>query len=400
MSIARYCSASSARSGWPPAYPTTASAQQDFKIGVVESLTGGFVGPARDTMDGVEAWVKVRGLPGKKIVLTTLDDETNPVSAANAFRRLAGDPDIRLIYLFIPSSSALAVKTLASEFKVPIISGGAADALGTPADPYLFKVAPATRDFMTRARAVRAEEGLQERRAAQHDRCVRPERNRQHQETRPGIRHRNRRRRNDGVEDTNVNAQLTKIRAANPDMIYDGAASRAAILSFKQIKQLGLTMPLIVTQAVISKAVLRRNRRRRRSRRPDCPDPARLVRHRGRRRHCQALCRTREGDRPQAVYYDTFGFDVGLITEAAVKNSDGTRQGIRDALEKLKGLPALNGPITYSPEDHTGQNFKSDRHRPAGEQALPGAGAELARAPDVRDDGLVMRSSSSCSCPG
>ena len=32
-------------------------------------------------------------------------------------------------------ATALAVKSLASEFKVPIISGGAADALGTPADP-------------------------------------------------------------------------------------------------------------------------------------------------------------------------------------------------------------------------------------------------------------------------
>ena len=59
------------------------------------------------------------------------------------------------------------------------------------------------------------------------------------------------------------------------------------------------------------------------------------------------------------VYYNTFGFDVGLMTEAAVKNSDGSRQGIRDALEKLQNLPALNGPITYTTEDHTGQNFES-----------------------------------------
>jgi len=54
-----------------------------------------------------------------------------------------------LIYLFINSSSALAVKSLASEFKVPIVSGGAADSLGVPADPYLFKVAPGIHDFMT-----------------------------------------------------------------------------------------------------------------------------------------------------------------------------------------------------------------------------------------------------------
>jgi ABC-type branched-subunit amino acid transport system substrate-binding protein len=58
-------------------------------------------------------------------------------------------------------------------------------------------------------------------------------------------------------------------------------------------------------------------------------------------------------------YFATFGFDVGLMTEAAVKNSDGSREGIRNALEKLHDLPGLNGPISYTPQDHTGQNFKS-----------------------------------------
>ncbi len=105
--VAKFCrSVLLPRSRSRLAISVPAHAQQDFKIGIVESLTGGFAGPARDTMDGLEAWLKARGLPGKKVVFTTLDDETNGVNAANAFRRLAGDPDIHLIYLFIPSSSA------------------------------------------------------------------------------------------------------------------------------------------------------------------------------------------------------------------------------------------------------------------------------------------------------
>jgi branched-chain amino acid transport system substrate-binding protein len=59
------------------------------------------------------------------------------------------------------------------------------------------------------------------------------------------------------------------------------------------------------------------------------------------------------------VYSNTFGYDVGLITEAAVKNSDGTRQGIRDAMEKLKDLPGVNGPISFTPQNHTGQDYRS-----------------------------------------
>src|SRR4051812_36958102 len=60
-----------------------ASAQEPFKIGVVASVSGGFAAAAKDTIDGWRAWEKARGLPGRQIVLETLDDETNPVSATN-----------------------------------------------------------------------------------------------------------------------------------------------------------------------------------------------------------------------------------------------------------------------------------------------------------------------------
>ncbi len=60
------------------------------------------------------------------------------------------------------------------------------------------------------------------------------------------------------------------------------------------------------------------------------------------------------------VFFNVFGFDVGLITAAAVEHSDGSRQGIRDALEKLKDLPAINGPVTlHARGPSTGQDARS-----------------------------------------
>ena len=336
-----------------------ARAEPDFKVGVVMSLTGGFAGPARDSMDGMAAWIKVRGLPGRTLKLTTLDDETNGVSASNAFRRLAGDADIRLIYLFVPSSSALAVKTLASEFKVPIISSGAADTLGVPPDPYLFKVAPAVRDFMIRLAQYAQQKGYRRLALLEANDAYGQSEIANMRKLAPeyGI---------DlvavetlGVEDTNFNAQLTRIRAANPDALYDGATGRAAILSFKQIKQLGLTMPLIMGQPVVAKPFFEGIGG------PEVADglivPIQLgtfgTKVGG--ESAKLYAELEKGLGHNGVYFNTFGFDVGLITEAAVGNSDGSRQEIRDALEKLKGLPAVNGPVTYTAEDHTGQNFKS-----------------------------------------
>jgi branched-chain amino acid transport system substrate-binding protein len=337
-----------------------AQAQQEFKIGIVLSLSGGFVAAAKDTMDGVEGWEKAHGgLAGKKIVYEKLDDETNPVTAANAFRRLAGDKDVKLIYLFINSSAALAVKTLASEFKVPIVSGGAADALGTPAEPYLFKVAPAVRDFMRVLAQYAKDKGYKKIALLNMTDAFGQSEAKNFKELAPQFGLEIVAAETMGVEDTNVNAQWAKIRAANPDMIYDGAASRAAIIAYKAYKQLGMTTPIVVTQAAISKAFFDAIGG------PKEADgllvPIQLgnfgAAAGGEAAKFYGELQTAMGRTPP--YFATFGFDVGLITEAAVKNSDGSREGLRNALEAIKDLPGLNGPISYTKDDHTGQNYKS-----------------------------------------
>ena len=230
-----------------------ASAQQEFKIGVVLSLSGPFVSGAKDIMDGAEAWSKVRGLPGKKVVFEKLDDETNPVAATNAFRKLAGDEKVKLIYCFVNSTGAFAVKALASEFKVPILCSGGADALGIPADPYFYKIVPLARDFMKVFAKFAQKQGYNRvafltandafgQNDVKNFRELAPQYGLQFvaSEVVAG-------------EDTNFNAQLTRIKAAKPDIIYDGTNGRLAILTLKQIKQLGIVAPIIVSQAALTK---------------------------------------------------------------------------------------------------------------------------------------------------
>ena len=330
-----------------------------FKIGVVASLSGAFAIAAKDSIDGVQAWAKNRGLPGRKIVFETLDDETNPVNAANAFRRLASDPDIKLIYLLIPSNSALAVKSFASEYKIPIISGGGADTLGIPADPWLFKVSPANRDYMIAVSEYMKKKGYKRLASLYSTDAYGQFDITNLRDLAPKYGYEIVAAESFAVEDTNFNAQIARIRAAKPDLIYSSASGRASILFFKQYQQLGITTPLIMTGAAISKPFF------------DAlggadkadgvmtsvqlgvfgpkigGDTARLY----------AEMEKTLGHTP--AYFNAFGYDVGLITEAAVGASDGTRQGIRDALEKLDSLPAVNGPVTYRPGDHTGQDNRS-----------------------------------------
>ena len=335
-----------------------ASAQQEFKVGIVASVSGGFAAAAKDTIDGWRAWEKAHGLPGRKITVETLDDETNPVSASNAFRRIASDPSVNLIYLFIPSNSVMAVKSLASEFKVPIIAGGAADAIGIPADPWLFKVAPAVRDFMTVLSQYAQKKGYKRIASINSADAFGQAEITNLKELAPKHGLSIVAAETFNVEDTNFNAQLTRIRAAKPDLIYNGASGRAAILTWRAFQQMGFKQPLVVTQAAVSKAFFDAIGS------PEAADGLMTPMQTGVFGGAAAADTKLYADMEKAlgrtpVYFNTFGFDVGLITEAAFKGSNGTRQGLRDALEAMRDLPAVNGPVTYTTKDHTGQNFRS-----------------------------------------
>jgi branched-chain amino acid transport system substrate-binding protein len=339
------------------------SAAQDaptpFKIGVIASLTGPFAAPSKDTLDGINAWIKVHGLPGKKIQLEVLDDETNPVNASNIFRRLASDPQVKMIYMLGNSNSGLAIKSFASEYKVPIITGGGADTLGIPANPWDFKVAPSNKDNMRAVvdfakkrgyKTIAHIYGTDSYGQLDHKNLV--------VEAKEG-----------GVklvssesfaiEDTNFNAQFARIKAANPDMIYSSGSGRAAILLFKTYKLLKLPMPLLVTQSAVTDAFYDSIGGR------DKANGLLVAAQRsafgtalgGATAKYFTELKDALGHTPP--YFATFGYDIGIITAAGVPATDDTRQNIRDHLEAIKDLPALNGPISYTPENHTGQDFRS-----------------------------------------
>jgi branched-chain amino acid transport system substrate-binding protein len=339
---------------WGPARAT-----EDLKIGVVASLSGPFASAASDEDAGVRAWVKARGIKGRQIVFETLDDETNPVNAINVFRRLASDPGVHLIYALTNSNSAMSIKTIAAEFKVPIVSSGAVEDLGVPADPWLFKVAPGPRDMMivlckyavgrgyTRIASLhtkdafgQAEERYLREIAATNNLDLASV------ET-------------FAPDETNFTAAVVHTRAANPELIYNGATGRSGILTFKQFMQLKNTTPIAVQQATISKAFFEAIGGV--SVADGVLTPSQIgafgAAIGGKTAELYAELAAALGRTP--VYLNTFGYDVGLITEAAISNSDGSRQGIRDALEGLKDLPGVNGPISFTPTNHTGQDYRS-----------------------------------------
>jgi branched-chain amino acid transport system substrate-binding protein len=228
-----------------------------------------------------------------------------------------------------------------------------------PADRYLFKVAPSSRDMMVVLCEYAQQKGYK-RIASLHSKDAFgavEEHNLKELAPKYGL---------DlvaveefSIEDTDFTAQIVRIRAASPQLIYNGATGRPGILTFKLIQQMRVTVPMAVQQADVSKALFDAIGGAAAADGLMTPsqvgafgsaiggDTARLY----------LELRTALGRAP--VYLNTFGYDVGLITEAAVKGSDGSREGLRDTLDKMKDLPALNGPVTFTPTDHTGQDYRS-----------------------------------------
>jgi branched-chain amino acid transport system substrate-binding protein len=347
---------------FPSALRSAFAQAGDFKIGVVSSMTGPAAPFFREYADGFRAyathWNARGGINGRKIALTFVDDESNAVQAVNGYRRVAGDAETMLAWVAGPSGGGLGIKAIASELKLPVVSGGALDALGLPADPYYFKIAPANRDFLklfiewTKARGYKkiaiigsndaygqAEESVFKELAAAAGLEI------------AVYEH-------FAVTDTSFSSQLVRVRSAQPDIVYVSATGTPAILIYKQYRQLGLKTPLCMMLGAINEAFYQAIGG------PAAADgvlvPG-LLGMLGEKTKGPAVAMVRQlaevlGKPPSLG--NSLGWDIGIVTEVALKNSDGTRQGIRDALDRIRELPAINGPVTYTPENHIGQDTR------------------------------------------
>ena len=342
--------------------PGRAQAAGDFKIGIVASLTGPAAAFSKDWAEGFDiyakSWTGRGGFKGRKIVTTLLDDETNPVAAINAFRRLAADPEISVIWIALASQTALGIKAIASEFKVPVVSGGGVDALGKPADPWFFKIAPGGSDYVaavvefakrkgyTKIASLHATDAIgQADKAWITDFAKKANITIVAQET-------------FATSDLNFTPQLLKIRNAKPDLVYNGATGNPAILVFKQVKQFEMTMPMILSQAAINRAFFE-----------GIGGPAQAegfysvisigaVANEAGGETARVFGELAKALGRTPVLFHTFGWDTGILTEWAANNSDGSRQGIRDAMEKAREIPAINGPLTFTADNHIGQDTR------------------------------------------
>jgi branched-chain amino acid transport system substrate-binding protein len=344
------------------AFPAFADGPADFKIGVIGSLSGPAAAYSREYVEGllayVKAWNQRGGVKGRKIVAEVLDDGTDAANAVTAFRREATDPATMVIWAALGSQTALALKAIAGDFKVPVVSGGGVDKLGLPAEPWFFKVSQGSADLAkaliagARMRDVKTMATLNGTDATGEDDAKRV---RELAEA-AGIKIVAAER--FALSDLNFTAQLVRIRNANADLFWNQSTGGPAIRVYEQAQQLQLKTPMAVSFAAVSGAFFTGigGADRAAGIFSVIPFGALAGDVGGTVTKIYQDASTALGK--PALLFDTIGWDTALVTEHAVTVSDGTRDGIRAALDQIKDLPAINGPFTYTPENHIGQDAR------------------------------------------
>ncbi|MCC6133860.1 MAG: ABC transporter substrate-binding protein [Candidatus Contendobacter sp.] len=164
-----------------------------------------------------------------------------------------------------------------------------------------------------------------------------------------------------GNKDTDITAQLTKIRATDAQAIINFGFGQTPAIVTKNIKQLGIKLPVYQSHGVASKTFI-----------DLAGDAAEGVRLPAAALVVAEQLPDSDPQKPVLLAYkkqyeakygpvSTFGghaYDGLFIAVEAVKRAGGTDKAkVRDQIEKTKGFIGASGVFNMTPEDHMGLNL-------------------------------------------
>jgi len=342
--------------------PAASPAADTYKIGGIFSSTGraSFLGdPEKKTMQMVVDAVNARGgIDGHMLEAVIYDSEGDPQKAVSAINKLTHRD--RVIAVIGPSTTptTLAVAPFAERSRVPMISCAAGIKITDPVKPWIFKTAQSDVLAVSAAYRHMNETGI-------HTIAILTVSNSygesgkhqlENQAKEFGIRIV--RAENFGAKDTDMTAQLTKIRKASPEAIVCWGTNPGPAVVAKNVRQLNMTIPLYQSHGVASPKFLEL-----------AGDAAEgillpmgkiLVASKLPNSDAQKPVlktyidqyRTRWGQ--EVSGFGGYAYDAINLLLKALKGSNGDRNRIRAALEGMQNHVGISGIFSFSETDHNG----------------------------------------------
>ena len=164
-----------------------------------------------------------------------------------------------------------------------------------------------------------------------------------------------------GNKDTDMTTQLTKIRSSGAEVIINFGLGQAPAIVTKNVKQLGITLPLYQSHGVASQTFIDLAGEAAEGVR--LPAAALVVAEQLPNTDPQKPVLLAYKNKYEAKYgpVSTFGghaYDGLMIAVAAIERAGGTDKAkVRDEIEKTSGFIGTAGVFNMSPEDHMGLNL-------------------------------------------
>lgn len=353
------------------AVPALAQTREPIRIGAVLSTTGpaGYLGdPQLKTLQTYLAQINQEGgVLGRKLELVHYDDASEAGKANGFAKRLIDDDKVDLLIAGTTTGATMAMAPLVEKAGIPLISLSGAVVVIEPVKKWIFKT-PHT-DRMAAEKVFEdmkkrgftkvgllsetsgfGQSGAKETRAVAQKYGITLVADETY-----------------GPKDTDVTAQLTKIRGASgiQALFVFGLGQGPAVVT-KNAAQLGMALPLYQSHGVASNEYIKLAGKAAEGVR--LPSPALLV--------ANALP-ANDPQKPLVVSYTTtywkqykdepstfggYALDALMLGMAAVKTAGGTnKEAVRDALEKTKGFMGTTGRFNMSPTDHMGLDLSAFR---------------------------------------
>ncbi len=333
-----------------------------YKIGALFAITGPAASlgqPERDAARMLEEHINAQGgINGHQLMIVMRDTKSQQTEALHAAKELIEQEEVLAIVGPTRSGTTLGVVEYMRKSQTPLVSCGAAARITTPAKEWVFKTCPEDRHavariyeylqaqdisriaLMTVANAF-GESGLTQLRAQANDAGIMIVAEEQFMDT-----------------DTDTTAQLTTIKGTDAQALICWDVGPATALVARQVRQLGVEIPLIQSHAVASRhfiegageaadgVLLPAPKLIVAEQLPDDdPQKQTLLKY-------AADFRAKYGRDPDT--YGALAWDAVQLIVRALRAAGPDRGRIRDALENTTDFVGVTGIFNYSPEDHAG----------------------------------------------
>jgi branched-chain amino acid transport system substrate-binding protein len=343
-------------------------AAEPLRIGALFSVTGpaSFLGePERNTLEMLVKEANAKGgIKGRKLELVVYDTQGDATKAVQLATKLIKNDKVAVIVGPSTTGETMAVIPVAEKEKVPLISCAAGIKITDPVKKYVFKTpandhvaAEKIYNYMlakkqksvalltvTDGFGSSGREQLKELARKKGITVVADE--------------------TYGPKDTDMTAQLTKIKGSKADAIICWGTNPGPAIVTRNVKQLGIKIPLYQSHGVASKKYIEL---------AGAENAEGVTLPAGKLAIFDKLAKNdpqkklltdynTEYKKTFNVEASTFGgyaYDAFLMIGEALKKGAVTNDQIRDALEGTKKLVSVSGIFTMSPSDHNGLDLSA-----------------------------------------